>query len=626
MNTQEKTVYREGRKLFREGQFFMTHDLLKNTLKNLPNSIPLKQLSALSLNKIEAYEDAINILLPLTKQKHPNKESLEETWGNLGSSYKGIWNLTQNKAHAILSRDNYLKGFDETGRIWTGTNSATMSWVLNEQSKAEKLAKKVVSIFKKQIGNTKEKQDRYWALVNGGEAYLILKNSKEAKRHYDEAFKIYKKMPGFNFHFLSTAAQQIQLLKNHGVDVDQDILDQFKPLQVVLFAGHMIDRPGASPERFPTKIEELVRQEISAHLKEINPQIGYSGAACGADIIFLEEMLKLKTEVNIFLPFSQKDFIEQSVGFAGGKWIDRFKNVIEKANAIKYVTTEDFLGDTQLFSLGGSIFQGYGRLRALRESSQPVLLSLWDHSPDQKVGGTSHIINSWADKKNLITIDINKLLSKFPSNAQAPKAKKTIPKKTKEKKEKSQRTIKTLLFSDIAGFSKLEEGNYPYFVKDFLKRISKQIKRFKSKLDFINTWGDAIFAAMPEEEILEITDYAFCLLDAVQDTRQHFPNLAQLNIRIALHVGPVFEEIDPITERPNIYGCHVNRAARLEPVTKLGHIYATEQFAALLTIKQSEQGSGKKAKPAKYSCHYVGNLPLVKNFGSQTIYKIVKKA
>jgi pilus assembly protein FimV len=652
----EDAIYEKGREHFRQGQFFKAHDLLTKELEKLEDiqsSIPLKQLSAQCLNKIEAYGKAINILYPLTKKPkdHPDNKSLEETWGNLGSVYKGIWSLTGLNKNAILSRDAYLKGFKETDRLWTGANAATMSLVLGEKEKTSELASEVVKLYNEQVDEIEKKigaiekekddieikQECYWALVNAGEAFLLLKNIEKAKNCYTEAFEIYNKMDGKNFHLLSATAKQMKLLQEYNVEIDEEILDKFKPLKVVLFAGHMIDKRGKYPERFPPRLEELVRQEIRSNLETIKPQVSYSGAACGSDIIFLEEMLKLKAEVNIFLPFSKENFIDQSVKFAGGKWIERFNNVIDKANT-KSVTTEPFLRDNCLFAFGGTIFQGYGRLRALREDSEPILLTVWDQVESEEKGGTHFIKKNWPKDNKSISINLKELLKVSPSCDTDPKQEDqqvSLEDNTNIKSEQEnnqedprvdtnnegKRVIKTLLFSDIAGFSKLEEGQYTQFVRNFLKEISKKLAQYSDDLDFVNTWGDAIFAAMSENNVIKMADYAFSLLEAAQKTLENYPLLSQLNLRIALHAGPVFEETDPITGKPNIFGCHVNRAARLEPVTELGQIYATEQFAALLTVKQSAQDSD-----TNYACHYVGNLQLVKGFGDQVVYRIIKNS
>ncbi len=334
-------------------------------------------------------------------------------------------------------------------------------------------------------------------------------------------------------------------------------------------------------------------------------------------------MLQRHAEVNVFLPFSEKDFLEQSVNFGGSKWIKLFEKIKPQVN-IKYVTKEDFLKDKILFGFGGTIFQGYGRLRAIREESEPELLSLWDKVPSNLPGGTAHIIKKWSTPENHTSIDINPLLKARNIKPSKTKGGKTKPNnKPNTSSKNSPRLIRNMLFSDIVGFSKLEERHYPNFVHDFLQKISKKIEPFRPKPVFINTWGDAIFAAMPEDNVIAMAEYAFKLLDAVD--KASVGKLSQLNIRIALHAGPVYLEKDPITNRDNYYGCHVNRAARLEPATPPGRIYVSEQFAALLTVHQSAKSKTKNKSAKQFTCKYIGDLDLVKGFGGQTVYELVKK-
>ena len=49
-------------------------------------------------------------------------------------------------------------------------------------------------------------------------------------------------------------------------------------------------------------------------------------------------------------------------------------------------------------------------------------------------------------------------------------------------------------------------------------------------------------------------------------------------VRVGLHAGPVFEGNDPIIERTSYFGGHVSLAARVEPITPPGCVFATEAF------------------------------------------------
>jgi pilus assembly protein FimV len=75
-----------------------------------------------------------------------------------------------------------------------------------------------------------------------------------------------------------------------------------------------------------------------------------------------------------------------------------------------------------------------------------------------------------------------------------------------------------------------------------------------------------------------------------------------------------------------IYGSNVNRAARIEPISVPGKIYASEQFVALLTAEESAHRHEAVLRGGdyveRYAVEYVGVQVLPKDFGEQAIYMI----
>jgi hypothetical protein len=58
----------------------------------------------------------------------------------------------------------------------------------------------------------------------------------------------------------------------------------------------------------------------------------------------------------------------------------------------------------------------------------------------------------------------------------------------------------------------------------------------------------------------------------------------------------------------------VNRAARIEPVTEVGNIYASEEFAALATLNHAKG----------FACEFAGTMSLAKGFpGRHRIYRVL---
>ena len=79
------------------------------------------------------------------------------------------------------------------------------------------------------------------------------------------------------------------------------------PQRVVLFTGHMVDRPGRKPPRFPrtTEAEAIARRLIddamAQEAKEGPISLGIAGGACGGDILFHEACAAAGTERKLML-------------------------------------------------------------------------------------------------------------------------------------------------------------------------------------------------------------------------------------------------------------------------------------------------------------------------------------
>jgi class 3 adenylate cyclase len=149
------------------------------------------------------------------------------------------------------------------------------------------------------------------------------------------------------------------------------------------------------------------------------------------------------------------------------------------------------------------------------------------------------------------------------------------------------------------------------FVTRFLNRIAGLMREAAMPLA-VNTWGDGFFATF--RGVGEAGRFALKLAEVVETTDWKSDGLpAEFNIRMALHAGPVFAIRDPVTDRPGYWGGHVSRAARIEPITPPGQVYASQAFAALAR-DEGECG---------FACHYVGRTPLAKDYGTFPTYHVV---
>jgi class 3 adenylate cyclase len=178
--------------------------------------------------------------------------------------------------------------------------------------------------------------------------------------------------------------------------------------------------------------------------------------------------------------------------------------------------------------------------------------------------------------------------------------------------------IKAMLFADIVGYSKLPEDRIPNFIAHFMGSVSRLIAESADAPIYVNTWGDAFCFVFTRVD--QAGRFALALRDHVLATgwSQHGLVWGQggeqrpLSIRIGLHAGPVYVNFDPVTRQLNFTGAHVSRAARIESATEPGHVFASEEFAALAAAE----------KARGFTCEFVGSVQLVKDYGISRLYDL----
>jgi class 3 adenylate cyclase len=172
------------------------------------------------------------------------------------------------------------------------------------------------------------------------------------------------------------------------------------------------------------------------------------------------------------------------------------------------------------------------------------------------------------------------------------------------------RTPCAILFGDVRGFSRLREPEQ----LDFLTHI---IGGFADVLDssahkqYAETAGDGLYVVF--SDIMAAVECCFRLRDVLRPERVTAAGLpSHLGIRLSAHIGPLFRRFDRVIGREKFCGMEVIRTARIEPVTPVGEIFVTEQFAASLAY----------AATGVFICEYVGLQPMAKGFGTCRMYSL----
>lgn len=179
--------------------------------------------------------------------------------------------------------------------------------------------------------------------------------------------------------------------------------------------------------------------------------------------------------------------------------------------------------------------------------------------------------------------------------------------------------IRSMLFADVVGFSKLPDAAYPGFMRGFLADAEKVLSDPRNTALNRNTWGDAIFAVFTTPH--EAARAALALQALVKSTawNERFALAAgatHLQLRIGLHAGPVHEGYDPITKSASYMGRHINLTARIEPIAEEGHVYVSGEFAAMATVAGGDE----------FQFDYVGQRPLPKKAGVIPVFRLVPAA
>lgn len=517
---------------------------------------------------------------------------------------------------AERARKEYLAAYALQGDPFPGINAATLSLLLGDVAAARNLAQKVAARLAAQ-----ETARSFWDLATAGEAHLLLGEFDQARRCYTAA---YHEAPG-DAGSVATMRRQVNLLARV-IPEAADVLRFLPAADVVAFVGHMIDSPGRAP-RFPPALVPAVASAIRAELARLHEPIVYTSAACGADLIFIEAALEMGAEVNIVLPFNRLDFVQTSVTIGGEGWSERFDNALTRATRVILATEEGHLGDDGLFEHAALLLEGFAILRASQLQASPLLLCVIDAGAPGRLGGALSSFERW--KRHLgppQVIDLRELRASAgldPQSAAVKRQNTTAPigaaspthlplrYEADDPGAGPRRTLKTLLFADFAGFSRLHDAFAPQFQASFLKIAAAQIAASPVKPLDAKTWGDALYVVFDSPQ--GGAEFALRLLEsmlAVDWTAVGLSDTSQ--IRIALHVGPVYCGFDPIMDRDSYFGSSVTKTARIEPVTPPGMVYASEAFAATLVA----------TGPHDYALEYIGRLALAKGYGESRIYRL----
>jgi len=279
---------------------------------------------------------------------------------------------------------------------------------------------------------------------------------------------------------------------------------------------------------------------------------------------------------------------------SGAGWVERFHVCRARAASVTVTCESAHLDDDELFAFAARVSMGQAINRARSLSAAVHLLAIWDGVDTGLPVGTSHETALW---RSLGRPDHVVAVAPGPGTDSPGPARRL-----------ARRPIRALLFGDLQGFSQLRDEQIEPFVELMLGAVAATVERHREAVDHGNTWGDGLFVAFTG--VAAAARCALAIHGAIAGIDFTARGLPNLRMRLAAHVGPVTATYDPVRALPSIFGRELTRAARIEPRTPPGEVYATEAFAALLALEPD----------AGIACEYVGHLTTDKEFETIPMY------
>jgi class 3 adenylate cyclase len=590
-----------------QGEPLLAYNAVQEGLQVWPENLRLRQLGGLAIARSGDIERANRVLGQLAAEGIADAE----TQGMLARTHKDI---------ALRATDAALRAFHLAAAFriyhaayesacvngasgdagYTGINAAAIAVLQGEIATARRIAGDVRSLCVRAQADPSAAND-YWREATLGEAALILGDAADSFAHYVRAAKL---APG-HFGNLASTRRQAELLAEHLPERSEWISEILKIPPIVTHAGHDLVQPTGTSLPLPAALERAIAAALHQRLKDLRPVAAYVSATCASDILCLEAMQALGGETHIVLPFPAQEC--NRLNFASGVWGERFERVRAAADSVTVASDHRARGSTAAFEYTSFILTGMARLRAQVLHTDLRGLVIAGEGRLAGEAGAAPLLPIWQSAKVL------------PEQVQVPELRGdpspggVIPALLSDEKLPAGFTheMRAMLFADVVGYSALSEDETPKFITQFLGDVADLNSRTGQRPEHVETTGDGLYMVFCS--VKDAGNYALELNRLVAGTDWTVRGLpGGLNIRIALHCGPVYVGRNPVTGFALYTGPHTSRAARIEPITPPGQVYASSAFAAVAAAIGADD----------LAMQYVGRMPLAKGYGPLGLYHV----
>ncbi|MGE5203872.1 MAG: tetratricopeptide repeat-containing protein [Acidobacteriota bacterium] len=569
--TLETWLQRVG-KARRIGDYLHMFDLASHGLAELPGAIELEYQSLLALARagatnraqarVEALEKAGKLAAIADRRLANDFAALEgRLLKDRAVEATGAKRTEFLRASAAAYEAAFRRGNDDH---YLAINAASMWFLAGDGKRAAAMAHEALRLA---AGSP----DDYWAAASAGEASVLLDDIAGAVATLGRAVRL----PGVTQDQIAATRKQMRLL-SEVKGLGRALVDALGEPAVVCF---LRDR-GATAPAFDGS--PAAREALAAALDRAMPRDGAATAFLTLldplDICLAQALLERETELNLVLP-SSADVCREA---AGTEWDAPYRDCVARARTVSVVTDAGRADEPTSLLLCAEQEMGLTLLRAeaLDTTARRMMLT----AP----GGT-------------LAFEAAPLLARKRGRIGGAASDPAPPARVK----------RALVFGDVKGFSTLKEPDMPAFLDHVIGGFGDALDAFGAAVEYAETAGDGIYLV-----VSDVATAARCCL-ALQDTMRPerlakvgLPNVQGL--RVSAHVGPVSRGYDRVTKRNKFFGTEIIRTARIEPVTQVGAIYVTEQFAATLYCEAG----------GEFRCEYVGIQPMAKGYGQCRMYSL----
>jgi tetratricopeptide (TPR) repeat protein len=398
-------------------------DTIEKALAIDPDDLLSRQRRAIALGRALRFEEAKEALQRLAEEHRDG-----ETLGLLARTWKDQWRrlwdthpLRKTDARAAAkataatlaqAAEAYVTAFlANPTDCYPAINALTLGrlWedVTGRKGKVdlELISKGVLWAVSCRLDDNRD----YWALATRAELALLEDDEDAMRDHYDEASAL--AVNDGNSFALDSSSQTLDFLHELGfrpelVGAAAEIIDgaegqlqwvakPAEPPRVVLFSGHMVDRPDRPRPRFPESKAAAAGQRIAAELDRLGAgrgDLGVAQAASGGDLLFAQACLARGMRLEIHLPQQEPDFLRNSVSFAAAHWQDDY-DAVKTHPDTQFRIMPDDLGPAPE---GVDIYDRCNRWTLYSALSNGLAkvsyVTLWDGNPGDGPGGAQHMV------------------------------------------------------------------------------------------------------------------------------------------------------------------------------------------------------------------------------------------